>query len=436
MQRIAILWACLLAAGIASHAEEFSRVTPVVKAVQKAGAAVVNISTERVETVVDPFFEFRRRFFQSPFEDPFERRYGTRTVRSLGSGVVVDPDGYIITNAHVVHGATKIMVGLQGEKEPREAVLVSTLPEKDLALLKIDAGHTLTVIEMGDSDTLMIGETTIALGNPFGLENTVTTGVVSATNREVYSEGNVVFTGLIQTDTAINPGNSGGALLDINGRLIGINTAIKQGAEGIGFAIPSNEVQRVMRDLLSLEQARGLWLGIMVADADGRVTVASVAINSPAARAGITAGAVLSAVNAAAVTDSFGFNKALIAASLAGEQISLTVNGRPVSVTPEKFGEALVLARCGFRGVDLTPWAARRLRITQTEGGVLVTEIVNGGAAAEIGLEVGDVLVKLAETRINGVTDLIEALRKAGTGQIDTIVVRGNQFLRGSIALR
>ncbi len=232
------------------------RETPVVKAVRKVSPAIVNISTERVITVrEDPFFGFHRGSF-----DDYPVRTRKYKTSSLGSGVLIDKDGYIVTNDHVVSKALRIIVTLSDGVE-FEGKLISTYPQKDLAVVKIKAPKSFSYIDLGKSHDLMIGETVIAVGNPYGLGNTVTTGVLSAKDRFIEAEGRVVFDNFLQTDAAINPGNSGGALLNIRGELIGINTAIFARAEGIGFAIPVDTVKEVLEVLLDPRKLKKTWFG-------------------------------------------------------------------------------------------------------------------------------------------------------------------------------
>jgi S1-C subfamily serine protease len=227
------------------------RRTPVVQAVEKVSPSVVNISTQAaVPERSNPFSMFEGDpFFDSFFRDFFEhspRRQNVNT--SLGSGVIINARGYVVTNWHVVEKATSMTV-TTGDDKTFEAVLAGADPQSDLAVLKIDSNVPFDPIPLGDSDRLLIGETVIAIGNPFGLSHTVTTGVISALNRSIRT-GEAVYENFIQTDASINPGNSGGPLLDIHGRLIGINTAIYGRAEGIGFAIPVNTARRIVDELL------------------------------------------------------------------------------------------------------------------------------------------------------------------------------------------
>ncbi|MEA3429209.1 MAG: trypsin-like peptidase domain-containing protein, partial [Thermodesulfobacteriota bacterium] len=230
------------------HAAEYERENPVVRAVRKVSPAIVNINSEyEVRRRVNPFSRFSRdpffdSFFKDFFDPGFEQRY-KRT--SLGSGVIIDGKrGLILTNAHVLAKSTTITVILNDERK-FDARIIGADPDSDLAVLRISSKDPLPAVEMGDSNDLMIGETIIAIGNPFGFSNTVTTGVISAVNRSIRAK-DAVYHDFIQLDASINPGNSGGALLNINGELIGINTAIYAKAQGIGFAIPINKAKRIV----------------------------------------------------------------------------------------------------------------------------------------------------------------------------------------------
>src|SRR5574340_1190241 len=219
-----------------------NRRTPVVIAVEKTGPAIANIRTERLiaQRQGDPFFGSRNEMFEQFFNEFFGQSQKQMVERPLGSGVIIDEDCYIVTNEHVVSRASKIKVRLSDGRD-FEASMISSDPISDLAVLKINSPTPLPYVKMGTSKDLMIGEPVIALGNPFGLENSVTTGVLSAKNRTITfnSEyGEIKYDGLIQTDALINPGNSGGPLINADGELIGINAAIVNQAQGIGFAIP------------------------------------------------------------------------------------------------------------------------------------------------------------------------------------------------------
>jgi S1-C subfamily serine protease len=287
---------------VSASTKESLRRSAVVIAVEEVSPAVVNISTV-VQERVGPIFPFSRDdFFRDFFPDFFTREY-TRT--SLGSGVIIDGGkGYIITNHHVVARATEIKVITADQKDYKGRVLGSD-PRSDLAVLQIDVRRKLPEIRMGNSDDMMIGETVIAIGNPFGLSHTVTTGVVSALNRSVRTEERI-YRHFIQTDASINPGNSGGPLLNIEGDLIGINTAIYQKAQGIGFAIPINKAKRIVRELIREGRVRFPWLGVELQELteelrghfnlaeEGRgVLINDVTDGSPALKAGLKRGDII-----------------------------------------------------------------------------------------------------------------------------------------------
>ena len=238
--------ACALAGPVASAPPENPRVTPVVLAYRRARSAVINISAEKI--VRTGVGLFGRDPFEGIFPSPFARRV---PVKSLGSGFLISPDGHIVTNAHVVRKAQKITVMLAGGSR-HAARVISTDAELDLAVLKIDPpeAKALKCLALGRSDDLIVGETVIAIGNPLGFANTVTTGVISAVGRTLEFRGGVKYTGLIQTDAPINHGNSGGPLLNIKGELIGINTAIRADAANIGFAIPVDTLAAELGRLL------------------------------------------------------------------------------------------------------------------------------------------------------------------------------------------
>jgi len=300
---------CLLTAmpcpEISAH--QTDRHSPVVEAVSRVSPAVVNISSsyevrKRPNPFsgfgLDPFFD---NFFRDFFDPRFERRHQST---SLGSGVVIDGKrGFILTNAHVIERAGTIKIVLQDERE-FEAQIVGADPDSDLAVLKIDSDESLPAIDMGSSDDLMIGETVIAIGNPFGFSHTVTTGVISAVDRSIRTDDRV-FHNFIQIDASINPGNSGGPLLNINGELIGINTAIYAKAQGIGFAIPISKARKIISDLIQFGEVVQAWIGITVQNLDARlaqyldysgkkgVVVKAVEPSSPAQEAGLKPGDIL-----------------------------------------------------------------------------------------------------------------------------------------------
>lgn len=409
-----------------------SRETPVVQAVKKVSPAVVNISSQyEVIAGSNPFFNrgldpFFDSFFKDFFEPHYQRRYEGH---SLGSGVIIDGRrGYILTNEHVIARSGKVRVVLRDDRE-FDAELVGAAPDFDLAVLKIEADGTLPAIEMGDSDDLMIGETVIAIGNPFGFSHTVTTGVISALNRSVQASDRT-YRNFIQTDASINPGNSGGPLLNINGNLIGINTAIHSEAQGIGFAIPINRAKRVVNDLIKYGEIHIPWLGLFVQDLDPKlvhyfsipqgegVLVSEVTLRSPAQEAGVRAGDVITALGGRRVTSKETYH-ALIRDFSEEDVISLTIwkDGRAhitqvLSRTfPKALAEDLGYRLLGVR-VEAISTALRYKFNIRARDGVVMTQVREGSYLLRIGARPGDILRKMNEMMIRTVDDFKEAVVK------------------------
>ena len=274
----------------------------VAEIVSKAGPAVVKIDTTTVHgRQADPFFNdpFFRQFFGSPFgfESPPLESHG------LGSGFIISSDGYILTNEHVINGASKIMVNIQGFKEPLRAQVAGSDYDLDLAVLKVNAGSRLPILKLGDSSRVKAGNWVIAIGNPYGLDHTVTVGVISAKGRPIRVE-NRSYKNLLQTDASINPGNSGGPLLNLAGEVVGINTAVAQ-AQGIGFAIPTKTVDEVLGELINKGKVVRPWLGVQVQPLSKELSaylgfkgtqgalVAGILPGSPAASAGLEQGDIV-----------------------------------------------------------------------------------------------------------------------------------------------
>ena len=441
----------VLAAAIAAAAfsvgatEEDIRVTPVVKAVRKVSPAVVNISTERIITVrYDPFYG-RGGVFHFWDRPARTRKYKTS---SLGSGVIIDKYGYILTNDHVTSKASRIIVTL-GDGKEYEGRLISTYPEKDLAVVRIEGDRPFPYIELGNSDDLMIGETTIAIGNPYALKHTVTTGVLSAMNRSVEVDGHVVFDNFIQTDAAINPGNSGGALLNLKGELIGINTAIYAKAEGIGFAIPVNTVKEVLEILLDPRKINKTWFGAELRTITGSfaeekklkpyegIYITEIDKGSPAEKMGLRAGDILIELDGKTLKCTLDYHKIVLRKGV----------GDPIKVRyrrggSEKAGEAeiaklpkpsphdLAMKKFGFDVTKITAEIARSLYV-DADDGVLVSKVVKGGPADQRGMERGDVIVQLSEYRVNSLDDIAIILDKIKSG--DTVSLG---FIRGKYIIR
>lgn len=424
------LWVIFSTVG--ADAKEYNRETAVVRAVRQVAPAVVNISSEyEVRKRSSPFSGFGfNPFFDSFFKDFFEPGFERRYQRSsLGSGVIIDGKrGFILTNAHVLEKTGKITVVLKDERE-FEAQIVGADPDSDLAVLRIDADTILPAIDMGNSDDLMIGETVIAIGNPFGFSNTVTTGVVSALNRNIRSEERI-YQDFIQTDASINPGNSGGPLLNINGDLIGINTAIYAKAQGIGFAIPINKARRIVTDLIRYGEVIQAWIGITVQDIDDKlarylklmdhkgVLVESVEKKSPAYEAGIRDGDVIFAVGKRKIKNSHEFHAAMKGyAADDTVPISLWRNhkDRTFAVKAIEFPMGLAddLAKT-LLGLEVEDLGQNRLNQNHstTTSGVVITKIDRQSYLYSIGARPGDIIHQMDDYTIQDTKDFKKAVIK------------------------
>jgi len=411
------------------------RRTAIVKAVEAAGPAVVNVSTERIIVVRrDPFWEL---FGDLEQDSPF----GTRLYKmySLGSGVIIDPDGYIVTNEHVIRRASGIHVTLPNSETPYPARLIASHPEHDIAVIKINSDQPLPHVEFADSDELMIGETAIAIGNPYGLENTVTTGVVSATRRSIYARGEEVFKDFIQTDAAINPGNSGGALVDIHGRLIGINSAMRYGAENIGFAIPVNKVKQSLEMLLDPRQLKQMWVGLVLShDEQDRCVVSAIDENSPAAQAELRPGDLILAIDDQPILGAYDYDLTILKHG-AGDTITLTIerDGKQerraltLAATPKPEGDVLAKKLFGLEVRDLTPDDAAKLEV-KLEGGVLVTGIEPRSPAALKRLRQGDIIVRVDRYSVPDVEHLGILLDRIEAGKEVLFWVVRDEYLLGN----
>ncbi len=427
------------------------RVTPVVKAVRRARDSVASI------------YILTR--------DDREAALRGTNLQGQGSGVIVDPTGLVITNWHVIALAaaqpeTQAIQARLTDGRSLAARLLNLSRDNDLALLQLElpAGEEVKAAALGDSDSLMIGETLIGIGNPQGHANTVTTGVLSATDRSIKArtpDGSFLdFHGLLQTDAAINQGNSGGGLFDITGRLIGINNAMMANAENIGFAIPVNRVHRVFQELLVGSASYSLWLGLGVAETAGSLTVSDVEQDGPAARAGLRRGDRLVAAGGRPIKSSVDYARALLGAR-SGTPFALAVerNGREIKadtvplpraagITHRAIGATLdeitedraLLRRASEAFSD---GLSRSYRLTRT---LRVNSVVAGGPAAELGLKPGDVLLYYAERTMYGrfarrpfesLDSLANTLRAAAGGELRITVLReGEGVLEGSLPVR
>jgi serine protease Do len=422
-----------------NHAAGALRRSPVVIAVEKVRPSVVNISTT-VKERINPFFSHPgNEFFKDFFPDLFSREY-QRT--SLGSGVIIDGEkGYIVTNHHVIVSAMEIKVITSDQKEYQARILGSD-NRSDLTLLQVETRERLPEVKMGNSDDLMIGETVIAIGNPFGLSHTVTTGVVSALNRSVRS-GEHIFRNFIQTDASINPGNSGGPLLNIDGELIGINTAIYQKAQGIGFSIPINKTKRIVRELIQTGEVRFPWLGLEIqemtddlkryfglsAEKTG-ILVNDVIQGGPAALAGIGRGDILFSIEGINIASPSDYRETL-GEFTASDQIDLKIFRKgqektfkvKLGVFPLEQALSLVESRLGIRVAEPEKMGSRRYGV---QGGVTITNVRQDSEAGRIGLRSGDLLLKIEDIPINNLEEFKKAIsRYHYRSSLNLIVQRG-----------
>lgn len=399
------------------------RNSPVVRAVAKAVPGVVNIGTERLVQVrhSDPFLSLRGdlldRFFSDFFGPP--PLPGYRIGHSLGSGVILDPWGYILTNYHVLERASRIAVILSDETRYDARILAGD-EVADVALIKIDPLRPLAALEFAEDDDLLLGETVIVLGNPFGLTHTVSVGVLSAMNRTAQYRGRELYSDILQTDAAVNPGSSGGPLLNLDGELIGVNVAVYQDAQNIGFAIPIKRVRALLGEWLSPERLKNIWLGFELGDG---LTLSEVYEKTPAAAAGLLAGDVIFAVDGRPVRTRYDLNKSLLRKEL-GDFVRLTVRRGGESRDVEPAFED----RPKPSGINL---AARRLGLVFGDPraqqspypmGLPVEEVEEGGPAAQAGVKPGSWISRINSNEIRTLDDAGLALQNVRTGDQVSLV--------------
>ncbi len=415
-----------LSAGVASRRNK------VVIAVEKIGATVVSLSAKRrvVQRHIDPLYGFRSKRFNEYFNDFFGNFEEKKVEFPLGSGVIIDEDGYIVTNEHVVSQASSIEVSLHDGKTFK-ATVVSSDPKNDLAILKIETDKPLPYINMGISDDLMIGETVIALGNPFGLGNSVTTGVLSAKNRKLkFNAGNLIieYNDLIQTDALINPGNSGGPLVNIDGELIGINTVIIEQGQGIGFAIPVNKVKQTLVKLFNFSEKNKLWVGVKARDAkEGNtgVEITEVEEDSPAEKAGLKQGDIIVKLDTVDIIDMLDYEKFMLKKSV-GDTVSMLLIRNMASIrlpltlekTPAPSGSKLARDKLGISVQQLTLDIAKSLGLRARDYGILISAVDKGGPADNVGIKQGYVIVRMGPYRITNLEELGIILNKVYSGEI------------------
>jgi len=409
---------------------------------KKVTPIVVNISTVSRKKMVQPFLEMNP-LFEDFFGAPQYRRD-----KSLGSGFIISPDGFIVTNDHVVRDAESIQVKLSNDKV-YDAKVVGSDQKTDIAVIKINAGN-LPVAVLGDSDKLEVGQWAIAIGNPFGLDRTVTVGVISATGRS--NMGIETYENFIQTDASINPGNSGGPLLNVYGEVIGINTAIVAAGQGIGFAIPVTMAKPIFTQLMQKGNVSRGWMGVTIqplteelarsfglSKARGAL-ISDIMKGSPAEKAGVRQGDVITIFNGTEVKDPAHLQRQVAEAGI----------GKPVKVTVFREGKSLELTMT-LISADAAPKARRELRgggeqlqgdplglvVDDAEGGgVVVTDLAQGGIGAEAGIKRGDVIVSINRKRIASVAEYQSSVRRAPGGSLTILVRRGDASIYFALRMK
>jgi Do/DeqQ family serine protease len=429
-----------------------------VEVAKKVQPAVVNITTEKTITM-RPWDRYGEDFFKgSPFED-FFRGFGfsprekgkeyRQKQRSGGSGVIVDKEGYVLTNNHVVEETDKVKVRLNDGRE-FTATVKGQDSRTDLAVLHIKA-KDLPVADLGDSDKLEVGEWAIAIGSPFGLDHTVTVGVISAKGRSGLGTG--TYEDFIQTDASINPGNSGGPLINIDGEVVGINAMIIQPGTGIGFAIPINMAKQILSDLINQGKVVRPWLGVSVQDLTPEmaeqfqvkekegVVVAQVHQGTGAEKAGLASGDIIKSVDDKAIKNINELVKEIQKKNV-GQKVKLSIvrDGKAMTIEvtttampdkPEALKEKEVEEKLGARVQELTPQIAARYRISsEIKHGVVVISVETGSPADDIGLQEGDVILEINRKKIETIKDFEKAIKEINIekGIVLRLHRRGNSF--------
>jgi Do/DeqQ family serine protease len=417
--------------------------------VQRVQPAVVNVYAAKVVQNHNPFLDdpIFRRFFGLPGGQQEQMQ------RSLGSGVMVDPSGLVVTNVHVIEGADEVKVSLSDKRE-FEAEIILKDKRSDLAVLRLkNVREKFPTLDFANSDELLVGDVVLAIGNPFGVGQTVTQGIISALARTQVGITDYQF--FIQTDAAINPGNSGGALVDMMGRLAGINTAIYSrsgGSQGIGFAIPANMVRVVVASAKGGGKAvKRPWLGAKlqvvtpeIAESLGLrspsgALVANVVANSPAGRAGLKSSDLITAIDGQAIDDPNAFDYRFATRPLGGTaQIDITRGGKPYRINvaletaPDTGRDEITLTtRSPFQGAkvaNISPAVADELHLDADTQGVVVTELADDSTAASVGFQKGDIIVAVNNQKVGKTTDLEKATSQSSRLWRITLVRGGQQI--------
>jgi serine protease Do len=424
---------------------------------EMVGPAVVNIRTVKtVKSSAPQFRNFQRGPFgqEDPFRDFFDRFFGEEfqrefKQRSLGSGFVIDKEGYIVTNNHVIENADEIIIKMSNEEELK-AEIVGRDPNTDLALLKVKALNNILPVKLGNSDDLKVGQWVVAIGSPFGLERTVTAGIVSAKGRVI---GSGPYDDFVQTDASINPGNSGGPLINMDGEVVGINTAIIAAGQGIGFAIPINLASKVIDQLKASGEVTRGWLGVAIQDLSQEmaeyygmekhegVIVAKVFKGDPADKAGIKEQDIIVEVNGKKI-DSTRALTGMIADLKVGQNVDIGVlrNGerKDVSVTIAKRDEEKVVStetlppsqeeELGMKVSEISPEMSQRFSIPDAKG-IIVTEVQQGSKAENAGVQPGDIIKEINHKPVNTLREFSDMIGGIGPGEsINLFIQRSTGF--------
>lgn len=417
------------------------RRSPVVDVFQNCKDAVVNISTTRVQRFIR-----QGSIFDEMFDLP---RVREQRVQSVGSGFLIHESGFIVTNAHVVSRASDIRVIFADGREV-EARRIAEDTEHDLAVLKIDTDKPLAHLKLGRSDDIMVGETVIAIGNPLGLQHTVTSGIVSALDRELRFSEDVSYKGIIQTDASINPGNSGGPLLNIDGELIGVNTAIRGDAQNIGFAIPVDRLWELLPGMLDIEKRERVRFGLKVSGP--QATILDVRSASPAARSGLKPGDRLVQFNGQPIRDGIDYYVHLLGespgkpiklvAERSGKRVSAEV---PLEAIPLPDARELARKRLGITLAEMPVTLRRQLEEILPRGGVLVTEVeprspADSRVAGSAGrIQPDDILISLGGVRLENLSDAALVLEQLNSGDrilYEVVRISGGQAVLLSAPIR
>ena len=423
--------------------EQSARENQVVRAFRKAGPAVVSIKAIRVEISRANWFGLPAEEFWSGFFDNFF--FGPEIKReeeNIGSGVIIDSRGYILTNQHVVEGAEKILVVLLNG-EQYQAKMVGADTRSDLAVLKIAPKKPLSYLPMATSSDLMIGETLIAIGNPFGLGPTLTVGVVSALNRRIKINDRI-YGEFIQTDASINPGNSGGALLNILGELVGITTAIYSNAQGIGFAIPIDKAKRIVDDLVKYGEVHPGWLGLEVQPLNEKIRsaislpaqsgmlIVKVWENSPAEKAGLKPGMVILEIDHHPVSSLWDY-KFVLGEITVGDRVKIKYFDqeqiKETELRSEKYPGSLAPELC---------WKLLGIKVNPADHiGVMVSKVDPNSPAGQVGIARGDIIISFNQKDIFSLDDLYNELIKNRNQQSVLVVIkRGNFYYYVNLLMR